>query len=247
MTARSPEAERLVKRFYKQAGIAPVDGEETAPAYAVVLDGRPMRTPARAPFQVPVEALAGAIAQEWQDQEEKIRPETMPLTQIAGTAIDKVAPGIAQVRADTLAYAETDLLCYRAETPADLAVRQAEAWQPVLEWLARTHGAPLRATTTIIAIDQPPESLAALDRCLAGLDVFRLTAVSLLTGALGSLGLALAVSHGEISPKAAWEAAFLDELWQARRWGDDHEASVRRHAMLQDVESAARFFSLAGQ
>ena len=249
MDNREPETERTARRFYKQAGVEQAgvelgEGGAGERSFALTLDGKRARTPGKATLQVPSEALARAIAAEWQVQEARIRPETMPLTRIAGTAIDKVAPALDRVRADTLAYAGTDLLCYRADAPEPLAESQAARWQPVLDWLAETHGAPLAVTSGIIAIEQPAESLAALERRLSAFPAHEMTALSLLTSTLGSLGLALAVQAHRLSPGDAWEAAFLDELWQAERWGEDREATLRRRAILEEVKSAAHYLGL---
>lgn len=245
MSDDAGSAKSLPRRFYKQTGVEPADTTDGEAGFAVTLDGRPIRTPAKAGLHVPTRPLAEAIAQEWNEQQEQIQPDSMPLTQIAGTAIDRVGPEIDQVRADVLGYASTDLLCYRAEQPEDLVKEQAAVWQPILDWLARAYDAPLVATKGVIAISQPEESLSALKRVVDRQSQFELTALSILAGCLGSLGLALAVKDGERTPDQAWRTAFLDEIWQAERWGEDQEATDRRFAILKEIENASRFIALA--
>ncbi|MEM8914369.1 MAG: ATP12 family protein [Pseudomonadota bacterium] len=235
------EEKPALRRFYKTAAYRQADGE---PGFCIVLDGRQVRTPAKAVLQVPSEPLAKAIAAEWDAQGDTVKPETMALTQIAGTAIDKVMVSLEENRAVISGYAQTDLLCYRAEGPVDLVAHQHKTWQPYLDWLARRFDAPLRVTSGILALEQPAESLASLESHVDRLEPFPLTALSLLTHALGSLVLGLAVADQHASPKRVWEAAFLDEIWQEERWGQDEEAGLRRAALLADIEDAARFLSL---
>lgn len=245
MTEESASEKPLPRKFYKQASFEVEKTSDGLATYAITLDGRPVRTPAKAGLIVSTQALAEAIAKEWNDQVEQIRPDTMPFTQIAGTAIDRVGPNIDQVRADALGYASTDLVCYRAEQPEDLVRDQAATWQPILDWIARSYDAPLVTTKGVMAVDQPQESLAALERVIERQSHFELTAFSILAGCLGSLVLALAVRDGERTPEKAWRAAFLDEMWQAERWGEDQEATDRRSAILKEVENASRFITLA--
>ncbi len=136
------------------------------------------------------------------------------------------------------------MVCYHACSPADLAARQREQWQPLLDWAARSLGAPLVATTGVVSIEQPPEALAALRQALAARDVFALTALSAAAGAAGSLVIALALAAGRIDAAAAFDADQLDESYQIERWGEDPEVGRRRAAIKADIEAAARFLAL---
>jgi len=228
-----------LKRFYREASVVRADGRTT-----VALDGRTVRTPLRKPLDVPTEPLAAAIAAEWDAQEETIVPATMPMTQFASTAIDRVADRRDAVIDEVVDYGGTDLLCYRAAGPAELVARQAKTWQPPLDWAAKRFGVTLVATEGVIAIDQPPEALAALRGVLAERDAFGLAGLHNLTTALGSVVLALAVEQLAIDAEAAWQASILDETWQAEKWGQDEPEERRRAALRENVLSAARFLSL---
>lgn len=227
------------KRFWKQATVASVAG-----GHAVALDGRPLRTPAKAALVVPSAALARAIAAEWDAVGEVVDPGGMPLTRTANSAIDKVAPERDAVVALLAAYGETDLLCYRADGPADLCRRQTEAWDPWLDWAARHLGAELVVVQGLMPAAQPVHSLSRLSAAVAELDHFRLAAFHDLVALSGSLILALAASEGALSPVEAWRLSRLDEDWQAELWGEDDEAArtagIRKDAFLQ----AARFLDL---
>lgn len=229
-----------MKRRYRSVGAAPQpDG-----SVAIELDGKAMATPGRRPFQVPSSALGEAIAEEWRAQGDEVRPDAMPLTQIAATAIDRVRayrPGLVDAVA---AYGATDMLCYRADGPVELVERQRLLWQPLLDWAARTLDAPLRVTSGIVPIDQPADALAALRRAVEAEDDFALAALSCATAALGSLVTALALARGEIDVARAFDVAELDASFQIERWGEDPEAVRRRRTLRQDLESAARFRSL---
>ena len=219
---------------------------EAAGGFGVALDGKPVRTPAKHPLVLPSRAAAEAVAAEWAAQGEHVVPDAMGLTRLANTAIDRVASQPGAVAAETAKYAATDLLCYRAAEPAELAALQAALWQPVLDWAAARFGARLIVATGILPVEQPPESLAALARALAALDPFHLTAVADLTGLCGSLLLALAVAEGRLSPDSAIEAALADENYQTRRWGEDEEAAERRRRIARDIHVAARFAACLG-
>lgn len=228
-----------VKRVYREATVEPAGAESR-----LLLDGRPARTPKAAELAVPCEALARAIAAEWNAQGEKIDPETMPLTSLATTALDLVRPRRDEVVAEIAAYAETDMICHRAEHPAPLVERQSALWQPLLDWAALELDALLRPTVGILPVEQNPAALGALERALAAHDDFGLTAISLATRVSGSLVVSLALARGRIDAKDAFEAAELDASFQIETWGEDDEAHRRRGEVRSDLESAEALFRL---
>ncbi len=227
------------KRFWTAATAEPAGA-----GFTVRLDGRPVKTPAKAPLAVPTLALARAIAAEWDAQQGHVRPETMPCTRAANSAIDKVAPLRAEVIAELAGYGGSDLLCYRAEAPPALVARQAAAWDPLLDWARDTLAAPLRVTAGVIPVPQPAESLARLTDRVAGFDDFQLAGLHDLVAISGSLVLALAVAEGRLTAEDAFELSRLDNRWQAEQWGADAEEAeteaLRRAAFVQ----ADRFLGL---
>jgi len=230
----------MKKRFYDTAACAKVDG-----GYAVQLDGRGIKTPQGTPLLMPTQALAEAIADEWNAQGEEIDPKTMEMMPMAGTAIDRVPEVRDGLIEGLLKYAETDLLCYRAERPKDLIQRQKEAWDPVLDWAAKDLGARLKPTHGIVAIDQDPEALSALKKVLEGFDNWTLTAMGELVGISGSLVVGLALIKGHLTVEQALHICEIDEAHQNEQWGEDFEAIERRKNIAKDVTSAHRFFKLA--
>jgi len=226
-----------MKRFYKSVEVAD-DG-------SILLDGRPVRTPARAVLALPNAALAAAVAEEWAAQDETIDPRHMPLTGFANAAIDHVAPDPATFAAGLARYAETDLLCYRAEGPASLIERQAEAWNPLLAWARQRHDSALRVTSGIVPTAQPADALARLHAVTVSYSPFILAGLSALVTISGSLVLALALVEGVIGRDQAWAAAELDELWQAEHWGEDSLAAATREARRAEFAAAARFVALS--
>lgn len=229
------------RRFWTAASAVPVEG-----GFAVHLDGRPVRTPLKAPLILPTLGLAQAVAAEWQAQEGTVKPETMPFTRTANSAIDKVAVQQDEVAAMLAAYGGSDLLCYRAEGPPELIARQAAAWDPILDWAAATLDAPLVATYGVMHVEQPVESLAALQTCVSQMTAFQLSAFHDLVAISGSLVLALAVTRGRLGAEEAWTLSRVDEDWQISLWGEDEEAAeiaaLKREAFLQ----ADRFYGLCG-
>src|SRR5712691_11338732 len=213
-------------------------------SWGVALDGKPVRTPARHELAVPNEALASAIAAEWDAQREDIRPETTPLTRLAATAIDRTSAQRDLVVAKTAGYAATDLVCYRAERPPALAARQDAVWQPLIDWAALRYDVVLAVTSGIVPAPQSPAALRAFAAIVAAQDDFRLTALHTLTAACGSLVIALAILEDRLDAEAAFAAAQLDETFQIETWGEDAEAAARRHALAADIAAAARFIAL---
>jgi chaperone required for assembly of F1-ATPase len=228
-----------MRRFYKQAASAEAEG-----GFGVVLDGKPILTPARAALVLPSRALAEAIAAEWAAQGDVIRPSSMHLMQLAATSLDKVAPNRAFVIDQVAAFAETDLLCYRAEGPAELVARQRALWQPLLDWALVAFDAPLLVTSGVAPVVQPPEAIGALRTAIMAQDDWRLTALHVSTALLGSVVLGLALVHGRLDADAAFEAAEVDATYQIERWGEDHEGTARRAALRQEIGGAARFIAL---
>jgi chaperone required for assembly of F1-ATPase len=228
-----------MKRFYTDVTVTEVPG-----GFGVALDGKPLRTPAKRALLLPTYALAEALAAEWAAQGEEIRPDTMKLMALASTALDLVVDKRAEVAAEAAKYAGTDLLCYRAEMPESLVRRERALWQPLLDWAADRFDAPLRVTAGIVPIEQPADSLRALHAVLDGLDPLTLASVADLTGACGSLILALALWDGRLDAAGACEAAVLDESFQNERWGEDAEAMIRRHRLEADIQAGAGFLAL---
>lgn len=224
-----------MKRFWKTVTIA--DG-------AIALDGRPVRTPARAALTLPTPQLAEAVAEEWRGVGEELDPRAMPLTGLANAAIDQVAPNPAPFAADLARYGESDLLCYRAELPEPLVARQAAQWDPLLDWARTRYDVHFETTAGIMHRPQPAATIARLQEVVAALDPFRLAALSPLVTISGSLVTALALLEGAADRETVWRAAQLDEDWQAEQWGEDDLATRARDVRRADFDAGARFLSL---
>lgn len=229
------------KRFWTSSAVVPVQG-----GWTVQLDGRAVKTPAKSLLVVPTEALAQAIAAEWDAQLGEIKSETMPYTRTANSAIDKVAVQFDDVATMLSAYGGSDHLCYRATGPEPLVARQAAAWDPILDWAAEALDLHLTVTAGIMHVAQPDAALARAYALVADLGPFRLAAFHDLVALSGSLVIALAVIHGRLDPEAAWRLSRIDEDWQIEEWGEDEEAAeltaIKHDAFLQ----AARFYGLCG-
>lgn len=232
-----------MKRFWSHAVAVP----RPEGGHAVLLDGRPLRIPGGAPLATGHPALAEAIAAEWEaaggEKGGEMAMDDVPLTRLLGTAQDRIAPDPRPMVEGLAKYAETDLLCYRAEDAA-LAGHQAREWQPLLDWAAERHHAPLAITTGLMPIAQPPASLEALRRAVAGHAAEELAALGLAVPALGSLVLGLALSEGRLDAREAHRLAMLDETYQEQRWGTDAEAAHRRARAAADTDLAERFLKL---
>jgi len=228
-----------VKRFWKQAAVvADPDG------WGVALDGRPVRTPARKPLVVPTEALAEAIAAEWNGAGERVDPLAMPLTGLANAAIDKIGADPHSFAESLSRYGESDLACYRADGPRALAERQAQSWDELLAWARRRFDVDFATTSGILHVPQPEATVRRLAHAVASLDAFHLAGLSPLVTIGGSLVAALAVLERAIEPAQAWETVTIDERWQAEQWGSDSEAEAALEARRRDFMAAARFLEL---
>jgi chaperone required for assembly of F1-ATPase len=231
-----------MKRFYKTVSVAPVAG-----GFCVLLDGKPIQTPARARLALPTEALAQAIAAEWDHQGEEVIATAMPLLRLANTVIDGVAANRAPVIAAILRFGENDLLCYRAHQPPDLAARQRESWDPLLDWARQRHGAQMIVAEGLGHVDQTLEALAALREPLEGFDAFTLGGLHVIASITGSLVLALAVADGTISGAHAFELSRIDETYQAEKWGQDAEAAKRATALAHELDKAVELIAAVRQ
>lgn len=228
-----------MKRFWKRAEAIVQDG-----GWGISLDGRPMRTPGRAPLVVASKALADAIVAEWDAQGEDIDPAAMPLTGIANAAIDLAAPDPAAFAEPIAAYAESDLFCYRDDRDPALQAEQAAAWNPLLAWAEDRHGIEFMLARGVLPVDQPAATIAALRAAVLAHDPFRLAALTLLVTIGGSLVAGLALAEEAFPADTLWEAVSLDELYQERRWGADSEAQKARARREADWHNAARFLRL---
>ena len=229
-----------MKRFWTDARAEP-----EADFWSVKLDGKPMRLPGGSSLRIPTATLAHAIADEWAAAAEDMTYADVPLTRIAGTAQERVAPAAEAVALELARYGESDLLCYRAVDPPELVAAEAAAWDFWLDWAAATYGARLLVGRGIVHVAQPPEALAALAGAVARCDVATLAGLGIVVPALGSLVLGLAVAAEAVSPEDAHATSVLDELYQAALWGEDEEAADGRAAVARDVADAARYIRLS--
>ena len=225
-----------MRRFYQRVGVEAHEG-----SFEVRLDGRSLRTPAKEPMILPTRSLASAVAEEWDKQRDTVQPSQMHLTQLAATAIDRVAANRTLVIDTVAAYAQTDLLCHRAAQPQSLVQRQLAVWQPILDWAILTFDAPLAVTTDVMPLHQSARALEAIRGVVAARDDMELTALNVATGLLGSVILALALDRGRIDAAEACAAAHIDDDFQAERWGRDCDALARRTAVDAELAAVERF------
>jgi chaperone required for assembly of F1-ATPase len=237
---KTPQTKALPKRFYKDVAV-----KEEGGRFGPLLDGKPVRTPGKAPLAVVNKPLAEAIADEWRAQGEQIDPSSMPLTKLANSAIDGIAGRAGAVMDEILAHAGADLLCYRASGPQGLLDAQAKHWDPVIAWAKDVLKVPLSLAEGIVHVAQPEGSMAAIKKRLEAFDAFGLGALHVMTSLTGSALLALAVAEKRLAPEAAWEAAHVDEDFQISQWGEDEEAKARRALRKRDFDAAARTLELS--
>ncbi|MGO4871129.1 MAG: ATP12 family chaperone protein [Roseiarcus sp.] len=226
-----------IKRFFREASV----GEAEGGSFALLLDGRRARTPAKRPLILPTRALAELVAEEWAGQGETIDPAAMPLTRLANSAIDGVAAAIEATRAEIAGYAGADLMCYRAEAPEALVAAEAAAFDPVLDWAGEALGAKFLVGVGVVHVRQPESALLSVRAALDAVESpFALAALHVMTSLTGSVLLALAVARGSLSAEEAWRIAHVAEDFQIASWGEDEEAKARRAARRRDFEAAGR-------
>lgn len=234
------------KRFYQEVEVRPA-----VAGFALVLDGKPARTPARNPVVLPSAALGHALTAEWLAVGQVIDPRLMPITRLVNTVLDGVSRNRAAVLAEIDRFAASDLLLYRAEAPDDLVRLQREWWDPITDWSREELGAPLLLTQGLMHVAQPAASLQRLTIAIATLagespaTLFRVGALHVMTTLTGSALLAAAVGFGRLSAADAWKAAHVDEDFQISRWGEDAEAAARRANRWADMKTASDMFRLA--
>ena len=227
-----------MKRFWTDVT---VDAERV-----VRLDDRPVRTPGRVPLALPTPALAEAVADEWRSVTETVDPRAMPLTGLANAAIDRIAADPATFGEGLARYAESDLLCYRADSPPELVERQDVVWNPLLDWARDRYDIHFTLVTGIMHQPQPEATVERLAQAVAALDPFRLAALSPVGTITGSLVLALALLEGAADADAVWLAAHVDEDFQAEIWGEDYLAIEAREAKRREYDAAVRFLGALG-
>jgi len=218
--------------------VAPADG-----GFAVLLDGRTVKTPARNALILPTEKLAAAIAAEWRGQGDEVIATTMPLLRLANSVIDGVTVNRDGVVDAVMRFADNDLLCYRAHQPPELVARQSAGWDPWLDWARRRHGANMTVAEGFNHVDQTPDALAALRQAAAELDPFALGALHVIASITGSLVLALAVADGAANGAQVFHLSRIDETYQAEKWGEDAEAAKRATALAHELDKAVELMA----
>ena len=229
---------RSRKRFYEKAEIG-----KGAGGFAILLDGKPVKTPARRALAAPVQALSAAIAAEWSAQSEIIDPARMPLTRLANSIIDGVTDKPGAVADDIMKYLASDLVFYRAGGPQGLVERERLHWDPVIAWAYESLGARFVLAEGVVFVAQPQSALAAARAALPE-NPWRLGALHAVTTLTGSALLALALARGALSADDAWAAAHVDEDWNMDFWGGDEAALQRRALRFAELQAAAAVLEL---
>jgi chaperone required for assembly of F1-ATPase len=229
------------RRFYKEVAV-----RDDPAGFAVVLDRRPIRTPARRMLAPPRRPLAEAIASEWGAQSEFVDPAAMPMTRLANSIIDGVAAAADECAAEIVNYLGCDLVCYRAGAPKALVARQSLCWDPIMAWAKSALGAEFVTVRGITHVRQPED---AIERASAVIprDPWRLGAAHAITTLTGSALIALAMTRGAIGTDAAWAAAHVDEDWNIKLWGRDELGLKRRAYRLAEMEAAAKVLAEIGR
>ncbi len=240
--AQAAMRRELPRRFWSEVSVAPAEG-----GHRILLDGRPVKTPAKRDLALPSAGLAAALAEEWRAQATHVDPATMPLTRLANAVLDGVVAERAAVAADAAKYAGSDLLCYRAEGPERLVGRQTLAWDPVLDWVEERFGARFLVAEGVIHVAQDPEALAAIGAAVDGFGPWRLAGLHAVTTLTGSVLIALALAEGRLDADAAWAAAHVDEHWSLETWGGEAEAEARLARRRIEFDAAVAFLADAGE
>ena len=233
-------SEWAAKRFWKATAAVETDG-----GYKIELDGRPVKTPAKALLVLPTPEMAAAVASEWDAQDKEIDPMTMPVTRGANAAIDKVTVQRAEVIEMLAAYGDSDLLCYRADAPDGLVTRQAEAWDPLLDWAQDRYGVTMKTQAGVMHIAQDPHKLLRLTQELDKMTAFQIAAAHDLISLSGSLIIALAVIKERLTAAQGWACSRIDEEWQFEQWGEDEDARALESIKRQSFFDAAKFYEMS--
>jgi len=240
-SVRNAQRRELPRRFFKEATVAPAQG-----GFAVLLDGRPIRTPGKALVAVPAEALAARLAAEWAAQGERIDPATMPLTRLVNTTVEAGTDATPGLRDEIVKFAGADLVLYRVDGPADLVARQEAFWDEALAVFSARFDVVFAATVGVVYKAQPPETLERMEAIVSTLGHFSLMALTSATAITGSAVLALGAAHRLFDRDFAWVAAHVDEDFNVARWGEDAEAAARRNARRVDFDSAMTVVEMVG-
>jgi chaperone required for assembly of F1-ATPase len=225
------------KRFYAAVSFAP--GDE---GFLILLDARPVRTPAQRRLAVPTLALAALIVEDWARQGEDIDLADMFATRLAFSAVDQAAARRARMAEEVVGFAGSDLLCYFAAHPQALFAEETKRWGPVLDWAEAALGLHFIRVVGVGHKQQPKATLARVRDLADALDDFSLAGLAHATSLFGSAVLALALQRGRLDGDTAFELSRLDEAFQERQWGADAEAAKRVAALRTEAQLLERWF-----
>lgn len=230
----------MIKRVYQHVDTTAREG-----GFVVVLDGsKALRSPGGNTLTLPTDAMAAAIAKEWEGQGDEIDPESLRLTKLAGRAADLTSEDRARIESGLVAYIETDLICYRADHPADLVACQAAAWDPLIRWARQRFSEVPEVTTGVVPIVVESSVVACYSGIVAKFGTYELVAVQEAAAITGSLIIGLAVFEREVDNDAAWKACQVDDAHRIQRWGDDPEDASAQAMRRADLDAASHFLSL---
>lgn len=228
-----------MKRFYKEVSVGERDN-----LFTVLLDGKAIKTPEKSQCLMPTKIMAEAVAKEWDAQEKEVKPDSMPLTKLMNTAIDRVGKRRSDLIDELIGFAGSDQICYRADHPSDLVELQNNLWNPLLKRIEELHGIKLKLTTGIVFIDQDEQDLIKIRTLIERIESYALTAFYGMATVAGSITIGINLFEGHINSEQAWEAGHLDENFQVSQWGSDYEAEDRRQNLRAELENATYFLTL---
>lgn len=213
------EIDQRPKRFYREAAVG-----GAGDAWKVLLDGKVLKTPEKADLLLPCEAMARALAAEWNAQEERIDIASMFITRTANVAIDRTPHARSEMADEAARYVSTDLVCYLADSPEELCERQEQAWTPLRDWAKSSMGLELLTTDGLAPVEQPAATIEAVRAHASALDDWRLTGLVFGVGLCGSAVLGLAIEQSHLDARQAFELSRIDEAFQESIWGEEAEA-----------------------
>jgi chaperone required for assembly of F1-ATPase len=238
LTRAKPQSADRPKRFYAAAEPGAVEG-----GCGVLLDGRPLRTPAGARMQLPTPALAQLVAAEWAAQGEQIVIADMPATRLAFTALDRASQHREEVAREVADRAASDALCYFAEEPDTLVEQEVARWGPVLDWAEAELGLRLVRISGLIHQPQPEASLERVRALALELSDFEITGLVVAAGLFGSAILAFALQRAQLTGDEAFDLSRLDEAYQEARWGVDQDAAARTARQRHEAQALEKWFA----
>ena len=199
--------------------------EQNNNLFLIYLDENCLKSDQGNNIKVPAR-LADEIVREWNTDGKINSIKNSFFTKFCFSVIDMNKKDRESALSQLIAYGNCDPICYIADEPKKLHIKQKKLYDPLIDWAQKALSIKLNTGAGLLFIEQPLPNSGNIKKFLEELDNFHLTIIHELTKTLGSLFTSLALHNNIISSELAWEVANVEDNFRIDVWGEVEEETL---------------------